>query len=549
MEQPKPTPIREIDFLYYIKHYFLVIWRWKWWILIAGPVAAAVALVYMVKFAPPEPELSTTTLIGIENTASASAVMMDFVEFDNSKAELITTRSFLSDIVSKLSLQMVLKEYARSAVFKTVLSDSTAKPGKYVLSLDTDNNKIYTISYTNRRLGYKNKVISTGKITNLDLIKLPGIFLEFSSNYLQDPFPITFYIVSVYKAIDNLHAQLSIKRPDFRRKMNYIEVSLSGRDYNLITEILNTIADAFVQKKLNFKRRKALNVLKALEKQYKKAKYGLSIAESRLRSYRTQNPTVGLTQNTQQTVNSMIEMETNTFAIKNSLKDAERLYARYQKTAPSDKIQVGEEILIFLNTQNNTTSPVLQLELNRLISDQRALKQNHMDDHPSLQKKQEEINSVLEKAHLALNQFVHTTQDKLWEKNSGMKSLSQKLQRLPSKELQLAELQRQHKVNAEIYSTVLDRYNKAKVAETVEVADTYVMDYAVPPIPPPTNLLELLGMCLLIGLGIAFAPPVVSDMIRKTARTEFELHNMTGMLVLESIPKITPRKISAQRKD
>ncbi len=539
--QPQqPTPLREIDISHYVKHYWHLLWRWKWWIVIAGPVVSAAALIFQVKVAP-NPELTATVLIGLENTTSM-ITPVDLGDVDNSKAEIIKTRTFLKDIVSQLSLQLVVGKYTRSEIFSAVLVDSLAKPGTYSLEIDKENSDGYTVTFTSRRLGYKDKVVESGKLASLDVLKLPGIFLQFSRGFLRNPHEVTFYILSMPKAIENLHNGISIKRPDFRRNIYHIEVSLKGRDYSLIAEILNAVADAFVEKKLMFKRRRTLNVLNVLEKQYKKARDGLNRAENRLKHFRSANPTVGLTQSTQQTLNTMVEMETNAFTIKNALKEAEDLQTKLYRASGEDKTQVAEEIFVFLNTQGSTAAPVLQAELNRLLGEKRSLQQNYATNHPLAKKNRDNIDKLLKKTQTALGSFIKDTENRVWEKATGIQALSDKLQRLPSKELQLAELQRQHEVNAEIYSTVYDRYNQAKLAETVEVADTYVMDYAVPPIPPPMDMRKILGICMVLGLAMGFGPPIALDMIRKTVRTEFELRQMTNMLVLESIPEIIPAK-------
>ncbi len=85
IEPPKPTPMREVDLGHYIRHYLNLLWRWKLWILISGPLVAISTLIYMVKFAPSDPALTAQVLIGLENTASMSA-FTDIVNVDNSKA-------------------------------------------------------------------------------------------------------------------------------------------------------------------------------------------------------------------------------------------------------------------------------------------------------------------------------------------------------------------------------------------------------------------------------------------------------------------------------
>lgn len=539
--QPKPTPLREIDFTHYVKHYTRLLWRWKWWIVFAGPLVSAAALIYMLKFQASDPELTATVLIGLENPPTVT-IGMDFVGIDNSKSELIKTRSFLKDIVDKLSLRFQVKKFPRNYVFSKISVDSLARSGRYVFNIDRDNANVYTITYTNRKHGYRNKIIQTGKLATLSTVRLPGIRLKFTSSFLKDPQKVTFYVAGMPKAIDNLHKNVELKKPDIRRQQFHIEVSLKGRDYNLIAEVLNTMADAFVERKLMFRKRKTQSVLSVLEKQYNRARDGFAGAEHRLKNFRTSNPTVGLTQSAQRTVNTLTELETSTFAIKNALKEAQRLESKFVESSNEDKTQASEEILVFLNSQEYTSAPVLQMEMNRLLSDKRALHNNYAGTHPLMRENEAGIEKLLKNVQNSLVNFVKSAEDKALEKASGIQSLSKKLQGLPSKEVRMAELQRRHQVSSEMFSTVSDRYNRVKVAETIEVADVYVMDYAAPPIPPPVDILKLLGICLLLGIAIAFGPAIVFNMINKTVQTEFELQKMTDMVVLESIPKISTVK-------
>ena len=57
-EIPKPTPIREIDFSFFIRHYLSLVWKWKVWIVLAGPIVSGIALIYIFKFASLEPALA-----------------------------------------------------------------------------------------------------------------------------------------------------------------------------------------------------------------------------------------------------------------------------------------------------------------------------------------------------------------------------------------------------------------------------------------------------------------------------------------------------------
>lgn len=547
LPQQNQKSFHEIDFTHYISHYFNLVWRWKIWIIIAGPVFFIATFVGLLKFYPENPELTANTLIGLENAADMVAVR-DVVSTDDGKAAIIKTRTFLQQIVHKLSLRLLTKKYTRSQLFDDVTVDSSAVSGKYHFKINKENNNLFILEFTNKKLGIRNRIIESNYLASLQQITTQGITLQFSENFLQEPHDFTFNIVDERQAIEYVYERLEIKSPDPRRQIFHIEVTLRGKDYPLMAQTLNTIADAFVEKNMLYKRRKNENLLAALEKQFEKAKVELAKADAVLNEFRTENPTVGLNQTAQQTVQELIAMETSTFSINNDLKDGQKLYTKFASAAQEEKVQVAQEIIYFLSLKEETAGPILQNELDRLIAEKRDLLRNYIHSHPLVKENQNAINNVLEKINQALSTYLANTEKAISRKASGINSLSNKLKNLPNKEIQLAELTRRQQVAADIYSTVLDRYNQAKVAETIEVADVYIMDYAVPPIPPPVNTMKFLAISVLLGAAIALGPMIVADMATKTVRTEFELNKMTDLVVLESVPEIKVKKRRIKRK-
>lgn len=547
MNQIEQTPLREIDLSHYIRHYSGLLWRWRWWILTTGPIVSAIVLIYLAKFVPDLPIQEARVMIGLENTTSMSAVL-NIGEPPSSKAEIIRTRPFLRTIVDKLSFQLALNKYPRNEIFDTVAVDSTALLGKYDFVLDRKNVGNYALLYTNKRMGKNKETVVSGKLSNLTSILLPGIRFKLKPAFLREPHNFSFGIMDVRRAIEVLRGGIILKVPDVRRGISNIEISMKGRDYRFIAAILNTIGNAFVEKKLQFSKKRTQNMLEVLEKQYIKSKSELDIAEARLRGFRTSNPTVGLTQSAQQTLNSIVQMETSVYSIKNTVDQARELQTKYSRAFQEDIVSIAEEILVFLNIQRSTSAPVLQMELNRLSAELRSLEGSYMSNHPLIAAKKSEIAKVVEKISNELTSFINKAENESLQTSFNLQSTSAKLQTIPSKELQLADLQRQHQVNSQIYSAILDRYNQAKVSEVIEVADVYILDYAVPPIPPPTDTLQMFAICLALGLLFAFTPPIIFDMFNKTVRTEFELRRITNLIVFEAIPEIIPTKAKTESR-
>jgi tyrosine-protein kinase Etk/Wzc len=143
---------------------------------------------------------------------------------------------------------------------------------------------------------------------------------------------------------------------------------------------------------------------------------------------------------------------------------------------------------------------------------------------------------------MEVSNFIAGVGSRIESKETDIKKLNSELRNLPSKELQLAALQRRQQVASDVYSTILTRYNQAKVSQVSDVSDFFVMDYAVPPIPEPGNFIKLIAISFLLGLAAALGPVIFFDMIDQTVRTEFDFMRLTRRTILESIPVINPPK-------
>jgi capsular exopolysaccharide synthesis family protein len=116
-------------------------------------------------------------------------------------------------------------------------------------------------------------------------------------------------------------------------------------------------------------------------------------------------------------------------------------------------------------------------------------------------------------------------------------TISRELNLLPIQEVQLGRLQRKQQVISDVYTAVLERYNKAKVADAVEIADFYIMDAAVPPLPPPLDRSESFLIALLIGLVLPAAALIIRSRATGAVYTKTALNDTFGLPVLEAVPK------------
>jgi protein-tyrosine kinase len=544
-QQPQQS-MRAIPFANYIRHYVDLIFRWKWFIVITFPVVFIIAFSFVYKFLSKSPELSAKAIIGV-NTGSMSAIA-DIGDIGKGRAELLTSRHFLYEVVQKLSLQLSVSKNFRSSVFDSVHVDSLAPIGRYVFSTLNNGNE-YILTYSNKLRGIQAKIIDKGKCASLSSISTNGIFIKFTSSFLSNPNEVRFSIGSIQGVVETLLKKMTIQDANIERGSFNISVTLHGLDYPLTAQIVNCIADLFIEKNASFRKEKMGMTLATYENELSKAQQELTIAQSALKSFRYRYPTVGLTAGAQLAVNNLASIETNKYDMRGSISEAQGLLSGYTMADGDEKVRLAGEILVFLNKKSESSAPVLQSELSIAIAEQRELKRNNYDvNHPLVienQKKMTNLQGVIGKA---LFNFIANIQTKNSNTEETGKQISVDLQNLPSKELQLAELQRRQQVASDIYASVLSKKNQAKVSDASDFADFFIMDYAVAPFPPPVMLIKLLGISFALGLAVALGPVVLFDMIDKTVRTEFELSRLTRRIVLESIPSITLRRKKNKKK-
>jgi tyrosine-protein kinase Etk/Wzc len=494
-----------------------------------------------------KPQELATAMIGVENTADVTAVK-DVSGLMQAQSDLIQSRAFLQNIVQKLSLRFALKHYVRSSIFESVSVDSSAAEGTYRFLVNTKNGEDYSVLFDNDSGGllspshylsrHAASVVSTGSLKSLSSLRGGGLSLDFSQRFVNAPHDFIFRIRAPENALEDLFGAVSVKESDSRNGVSNIAVSVKGRDYKLIADIANTIAEMFVQKNVNFKKARTRDLVASLEKQLDAVSRDQEASTEALRSFQSANPGVGLTEDVKQRINNLGQMEKGAFESKRALSDGHELLGKYASAAPTDRQDVAQQIVAFLMSRNQTSAATYQTELSELSSQAREFKRSYAEDHPLRVENQQKLDKVTGEIAATLQNYVSSTQKGVEGQSADIQSRYSELQSLPSKELQLAELQRRHQIFSDIYSTVMSRYNQAKVLDASQEAEVFVMDPALPPVPPPPAVPKILAMAMLAALMITLLPVIVADYFDKTAHSEDDFTVKTGGIVLEGIPRI-----------
>lgn len=534
------------DYVYWIKHYAGLIWRWKWYIFPVFPALVVTWLLLVVTFGTVRPDLSVSVIFGFEKQSSV-LVLPEAFPNGMGKMKLIQSRTFLSEIVDSLSLHFIIPKYNRSAILNFITVDSTATPGKYHFGIDEQSRLTYTITLTNNALGIKKKILTTGRLPSLDTLNTNGIKIVFAPHFLKKPFDFDFYVIPREKAVENLRNKITIQANSRRDPMmeGVVMVNLSGTDPQLISTTINQIADKFVERNLSFRKRKTSEVLKALQTQLQIASEQLRQDENRIRAFKEENPKVGLGIDAQNAISTMTMLESKDLTLSTEIDDAKDLLKRLSEQSEVDKDQTTSEALLFLSSRNISAAIILKQDF-ITHSQQKAslLASRYSLEHPTIKEAQSKIESISIKTMQMIQDFIKKQEEEI-TKTRSQKTLSlSQLKGLPQKEMQLAAMTRQQQINSEIYSNLLSRFNQAKISDETEVPDIYIMDYSVPPevASAQKELMKLLAIGLLVCVLIAFGPAIIVDFFDRRARSEEDLKRFMNFPVLETIPKLDKKQ-------
>ena len=116
------------------------------------------------------------------------------------------------------------------------------------------------------------------------------------------------------------------------------------------------------------------------------------------------------------------------------------------------------------------------------------------------------------------------------------------LQAIPQRAVEEARLRRDVAIAENLYSSVQQRYDEARLAEASTVADVRILDAAVAPQDPVKDMTRrLIVLGLVAGFGLALVGAVVADRLDPRVRYPDQVTNQMGLPILGVLPHVRNR--------
>ncbi len=543
------------------ERYLAALRRFKW--LIGGfAVAGGAAGVVATRLVTPQYEAHATVWIssGSDKRQGGPLQANDPVQESSGWIELFRSLRVTDSIVMKHRLYL-----SHSPVAKEVFADfsvaSTFRPGDYQLTVSPGSAEYLLTA------GPERTTVERGA---------PGDSIGRSLGFLWAPPAasiraarlITFSLATPSQASARLTARLTATLPE---GSSFMQLTLVGTSPTEVATTLNDWVAEFIAMEADLKKEQVAQLTSILQSQVQLAGKGQAAAERALEAFQSNaiaqpsgGGVIGMAQDLSgtgggvktgadpsaaETELSSVASYTGLSSQRESLRqDIERLHELLADSAGDGGTLNPEDLLTIPSLATGSDN------LRAAIADYtaksghlRELRQKYTDEYKAVRDTQQAV-TVLKTQ--TIPQLARQSLNRLTASESAidrrLQGSTASMRRLPGQTLQDARLRREYDQATQLYRTLQDRYEEARIAEASAIPDVRVLDRAVVPRVPSLNtaprvLLMVTVGAFVVGIVLALALDRLDPRIRYPEQAIDDL----GLPILGTVPGVRRRSGSA----
>ncbi len=535
-----------------IKKYFALLWSKKFWIILLIFGISIVWILLYSTFLKKEQKHTATVIIKFDDpreTAHIGAITDFAIQKTEGKIALLYTNSLLSKIVDSLHLNIRIstKGIPRYSFFKKINIKENSKYGNYIISFDDDEKKL-NLFYTRKELNIDNKLLYSARLpdSSFVVVDIDEFRLELYTEALIQHREIKFYLTSKRIIAEELKGKIE---REIKGSQTILKISYKDKDPEFATEIINTVANVFIQQLLDYKKYRTTSILKTLEEQLTVSKNELGISERKLMRFRERNPFVTRSRESSGIFRQLTDEQTGLDVIEQNLEHLNYLIQKKDISSGDRHDLAYQEIISSISIDNIAGSQVLVEQYDILINEKNHLlnEENYTTEHYLVQEVVLKLKEMQNEIDSRTTQYITQLRKQRITLQNAMSANQVKISRLPRNELKLTELDRDRQVKSEIYSSILVKYNEAKVSDASIISDAFIIEEALVPIViydlrykikkyGPYTVGPIFGFLFSIILFL------VLDAFNNYVRDSKEVESKLNLKVLATIPVIQDEK-------
>ncbi|HAF30828.1 MAG TPA: hypothetical protein DCG75_17450 [Bacteroidales bacterium] len=339
-----------------------------------------------------------------------------------------------------------------------------------------------------------------------------------------------FYFNNINSLANQYRGKLNIDVND--EKGSILILKINGFVPEQMAAYLNKLSEVYIRSALIEKNERAENTLRFIDDQLRVIVKDLNASEIRLQDFRTQNKVINLSQKGSMLYDELTSIQNERFAY-----DVKAKYLDYLESSLQHKEQ---NTSIVAPSVLGITDPSLQKlvqDYNYSLSEKNKFSQVAQEDAPNLIVIQNEIDNLKETLAKYLVSNRKTNQIVLNSFDQKQNLINSQILQLPADERQQINIEREYKLNNELYTFLLEKRAEAGITKASNVADNKVLDIARPEnaaqITPKRSQNYMIA--LILGLGIPGAIILALDFLNTRIEDKKDIERNTKTPIIATI--------------
>ena len=456
--------------------------------------------------------------------------------------DLLRSYIVLDQVVREQRLFLTVRPLADSVALATFGVADHYRPGKYRLTVDSTGQR-YTLA-DGEGVALEHGVVGDSVGARLGFLWVP------TRDALGAGRTVRFALATVRDGARHLDEALDVRAaPDG----SFLHIELRGAQPARITAIVNAIAQRYVEVAAELKREKVTELTKILDQQVESARQRLRDAEAGLRSFGVRTITLpsgraaagvtGTGADRDPALTSFFDLQIEQQQVHQDRKAILQALAQVRDSGVS-----ATALEAIGAVQHNADLAQALKELVTKQADLRVLRYQYTDAYPRVQRLTAEIATLQRQTIPALAQaLAGELAAREAELGRRVETGSQNLRQIPPRAIDEARLRRDMTLAENLYATLQQRYEEARLAEASTIPDVRILDSAVSPQRPVKNTApRIVLFALFASLGLAVAGAVLLDRVDPRVRYPEQVSRGMGLTILGAVPHL--RKSESQRQ-